>query len=121
VALVVVAMFPVAQAHQIEEDRQRRDRTFSATYGLPGIRGLYRAAYPLGIASIGASFLRSSAWLAALFVALGGIAGLFNWSRIRALRGTPDEYRSLMTLKLASGLAMNLLLAALIVWRQFLR
>lgn len=121
VALVVVAMFPVAQAHQIEEDRQRQDRTFSAVYGLPGIRRLYLVAYPLGVALISASFLRSAAWLAAVFATLGGLAGIFNWSRIRALRGTPDEYRLLMTLKLTSGLAMNLLLAALLGAPQFVR
>lgn len=121
VALVVVAMFPLAQAHQMEEDRQRKDRTFSAVYGLPGIRRLYRGAYPLGVVLISASFLRSSAALAGVFLLLGGLAGLFTWSRIRALRGTPDEYRPLMLLKLSAGLAMNLLLAILIGLRQLVR
>jgi len=119
VAMVVVAMFPLAQAHQMEEDRQRRDRTFSAVYGLPGIRRLYGGAYPLGVLLISASFLRSSVGVAAAFLALGGMAGLFTGSRIRALRGTPDEYRPLMALKLGAGLAMNLLLATLIGLRRF--
>jgi hypothetical protein len=57
--------------------------------------------------------------MAPVFLALGGAAGLFTGSRIRALRGTPDEYRPLMLLKLSAGLAMNLLLAALIGLRRF--
>ena len=117
IALVVVSMFPITQAHQIAEDRKRGDATFSAHYGITAIRRLFLYGYGIGIALIAAGFLFAKASLAPVFLAAGILSGLAMWSRVQRLNGTRQDYDSIMRLKLASALSLNLFLVTVIIAR----
>jgi 4-hydroxybenzoate polyprenyltransferase len=111
IALVVVAMFPLAQAHQIEEDKRRGDLTFSARYGTPGVKRLFETCYPLGIVLLSASFVSRDLILAALLLVAGLISGLAMWRQLGRSGGTEEDYDKIMRLKFASGAFLNVTLA----------
>lgn len=116
-ALVVVALFTPAQAHQIDEDRERGDLTFSARFGLGGIRRLFAACYPAGVAAMSLSMARLNPPAALMMLTAGCVAGALLWREVRGLDGTVAHYEVLGRLKLWSGALFNLFLATLIVLR----
>jgi len=116
ISLLVIATFPLAQAHQIDEDRRKGDNTFSAVYGIKGIKMIFATAEPLGVILLGYSLLSFSFLYAGIGMALGLLGGGFLWvSHVRNIKGGMDEYHKTMRLKIYSGLGLNLFLLASIL------
>jgi 1,4-dihydroxy-2-naphthoate octaprenyltransferase len=116
ICLLVIATFPLAQAHQIDEDRRKGDNTFSAVYGIKGVKMIFATAEPLGVILLGYSLSSFSFLCAVIGTALGLLGGGFLWvSHVRNMKGGVDEYRKTMRLKTYSGLGLNLFLLASIL------
>ena len=119
-SLLVIATFPLAQAHQIDEDRRKGDNTFSAVYGIKGVKMIFAIAEPLGVLLLGYSLSTFSFLYAGTGVALGLLGGGFLWvSHVRGMKGGMDEYRKTMRLKTYSGLGLNLFFLASIFLRSY--
>ncbi len=107
VAFLIVSLFPMSQVYQVEEDRERADMTFTARFGLPGMRRAFAALFPLGIAltawSMGAINLR----LGLAFLAVGAAAGIGLWQIVRRLRLDAGEYDRVMAVKYAGSAAFS--------------
>jgi hypothetical protein len=114
VALVIVSLFPLSQAYQVGEDTARRDVTFTARFGLEGVRRAFAVLFAGGIAALAAAFGARHGWLGWLFLGVGSLAGLGIWAALRGLRLAPDAYGRVMAVKYAaSGLFVAFLSALL--------
>jgi 1,4-dihydroxy-2-naphthoate octaprenyltransferase len=115
ISLLVIATFPLAQAHQIEEDRRKGDRTFSAVYGIKGVKMMFAIAQPLGVLLLGYSLSSISFRFAGISMVLGLLGGGFLWFyHVSDMKGGIDEYQKTMRLKIYSGLGLNLFLLSCI-------
>jgi 1,4-dihydroxy-2-naphthoate octaprenyltransferase len=105
VACLIVSMFPMSQAYQVEEDLGRRDATFAARFGLAGIRRCYAVLFPFGVIALAVSLASMEPWLGGVLLILGAFSGAGVWRVIRDLRMDSGEYPRIMAVKyLASGL-----------------
>lgn len=114
VACLIVSLFPMSQVYQVEEDLERRDMTFTARYGLGGVRRAYALLFPSGVLLLAGAMSRIAPILGWAFLILGSAAGLGVWRVIRNLRLSPEEYGRVMAVKyVASGLFAAFLAAIL--------
>lgn len=117
VACLIVSLFPMSQVYQVGEDLLRSDMTFTARFGLPGVKLIYAVLFPCGVAILSAAFVELDPRLGAAFALLGAASGLGVWRVIRDLRMDPGEYGRVMAVKyVASGLFSAFLVA--ILWMQ---
>lgn len=117
VACLIVSLFPMSQVFQVEEDVQRRDATFTARYGLRGVRLAYRVLFSLGVLLLSGGLATLDTRLGLAFLVLGSASGLGVWRVIRTLRMAPEEYGKVMGVKyVASGLFAGFV--GLILWLQ---
>lgn len=117
VACLIVSLFPMSQVYQVGEDLLRKDMTFTARYGLRGVKLIYALLFPCGVAILAAAFCVLDPRLGAAFALLGAASGLGVWRVIRDLKMDPGEYGRVMAVKyVASGLFSAFLLAVL--WMQ---
>ncbi len=110
IALIVVATFPLSQAHQIAEDRERGDVTFTVRFGIPGTKRLFAVLFPTGTVLISWSFAASSLPVAASILLLGGLSAWFMTRSLRHLEGSLANYEELTKIKTTSALCFNALL-----------
>jgi 1,4-dihydroxy-2-naphthoate octaprenyltransferase len=103
VAGLIVSLFPMSQAFQVAEDLQRRDMTFTARFGMAGMRRCYATLYPLGLGFLSAALASLDMRLGGVFLVMGGLSGLGVWRVIRALRPEPGEYGRIMNVKYATS------------------
>ncbi|HKP96292.1 MAG TPA: UbiA family prenyltransferase, partial [Fibrobacteria bacterium] len=105
VTFLIVSLFPMSQVYQVEEDLERRDLTFTARYGLPGVKRAYAWLFPLGVILLAGSMATLDRRLGAAFLILGSVSGLGIGRALRTLRMAPEEYGKVMGVKyVASGL-----------------
>jgi hypothetical protein len=117
VSCLIVSLFPLSQVYQVEEDLERKDMTFTAKYGLPGVKRIFYALFPLGILLLSASMAAFDARLGGVFLILGAVSGLWVGRMMAGLRMAADEYGKVMAVKyVASGLFAVFLGAVL--WMQ---
>lgn len=117
VTCLIVSLFPMSQVYQVNEDLERRDVTFTAKYGLRGVRLAYAVLFPCGVISLSAAMAVLDARLGVAFLILGSLSGAGVWPIVRALRESPGEYGRVMGVKyVASGLFAVFLAAVL--WMQ---
>jgi 1,4-dihydroxy-2-naphthoate octaprenyltransferase len=115
IALIVVATFPLAQVHQIPEDRERGDLTFTVRFGPDGVRRLFAACFPAGVVLVAWSLAATSRVFTAAILLLGGVAGCLLVRPLRRLAGTFADYETLVRLKTASALCLNCFLLFLVL------
>jgi 1,4-dihydroxy-2-naphthoate octaprenyltransferase len=115
IGLIVVATFPLAQAHQIAEDQDRGDLTFTVRFGMRGVRRLFAVAFPAGTVLIAAAFATASLPLAASVLLLGAISGWLMARPLGRLEGSLADYEELTRLKAASALCFNAFLLLLVL------
>lgn len=116
VACLIVSLFPMSQVYQVDEDRLRGDMTFTARFGLRGVRLIYAMQFPCGVAILAGSFATLDPRLGAAFALLGSASGLGVWRVMRNLRMDPGEYGRVMAVKyVASGLFSVFLVAVLLM------
>ena len=107
----------MSQVYQVGEDLLSSDMTFTARFGLRGVKLIYALLFPCGVAILAAAFSALDPRLGAAFALLGAVSGLGVWSVIRDLRMDPGEYGRVMAVKyVASGLFSAFLAAVL--WMQ---
>jgi hypothetical protein len=117
VTCLIVSLFPMSQVYQVEEDLQRRDMTFTAKYGLAGVKRIYGMLFPLGVGILAAAMAVIDLRLGGAFFILGAASGLGVWRVISTLRMAPEEYGKVMGVKYAaSGLFAVFLVGVL--WMQ---
>jgi hypothetical protein len=117
VACLIVSLFPMSQVYQVGEDLLRKDMTFTARFGLRGVKSVYALLFPCGVAILAGAFAALDARLGAAFALLGAASGLGVWRVVRDLRMEPGEYGRVMAVKYAaSGLFSAFLVAVL--WMQ---
>jgi hypothetical protein len=114
VAFIIVSLFPLSQVYQVGEDLERRDRTFTAQYGLPGVQGIFKLLFSLGIAALSLSLAILDYRLGGLFLAVGALVGVVVWRRIRNLELSPGEYGRVMGIKYGASLLFVTFLAAVL-------
>lgn len=113
-AAVILSLFPLSQIYQVGEDLARRDLTFTARYGLAGVRLAYRALFAAGIAALAWAFGALHAPLGWLFLGVGSLAGAAVWLAIRDLRLEPESYGRVMAVKYAASGAFIAFLAGVL-------
>lgn len=118
-AFLIVSLFPMSQVYQVEEDISRSDFTFTAKYGLRGVKRAYAVLFPAGVILLSASFATLDPRLGAIFLVLGSVSGSGVWLVIRSLRQSPDEYGRVMGVKYAASGLFAAFLAA-VLWMQAL-
>ncbi len=117
VAFLIVSLFPMSQVYQVDEDLARRDMTFTARYGLRGVKTIYACLFPCGTALLAAAMASLDARLGTAFLILGAASGAGVWYVIRDLRMDASEYARVMAVKyVASGLFAVFLVSVL--WMQ---
>jgi hypothetical protein len=110
----LLRLVPLSQIYQVGEDLARRDRTFTARYGLAGVRLIYRVLFAAGIAALAGAFGTLHAALGWLFLGVGSLAGAAVWLAIRDLRLEPEAYGRVMAVKYAASGAFIAFLAAVL-------
>ncbi len=113
--LLLVSLYPLSQAYQIDEDLRRGDVTFASRYGLNGVRRVFTACFFAGtLITAWALFLAAGFW-GPLLGALSAFAGLLIAWRLRRLQGIPEEYSLVMNIKYAASLLFVLFLCGLLL------
>ena len=100
----------MSQAFQVEEDLERKDMTFTARYGLAGVKRCYAILFPAGVLILAAALASVDRRLGGVFLLLGAGSGAGVWRVVRDLRMAPGEYGRIMAVKYtASGLFLGFL------------
>jgi 1,4-dihydroxy-2-naphthoate octaprenyltransferase len=108
VASILVSLYPISQLFQLEEDRNRGDRTLALQIGVKGVRTYYMYTYSFGSILVGASLSFNQLGLAIFFIvaSLGGF--LLTYSVLHKLQGTEKEYKQVMRIKYLSSFSFLL-------------
>lgn len=114
VALVILSLFPLSQVYQVDEDVSRSDLTFTARFGLEGVKRAFQILFAAGIAALAAAFGSLHAWLGWIFLGVGTLAGLAVWAAIRDLAMAPASYARVMRVKYAASGLFIVFLAVLL-------
>ncbi|MFU8812562.1 MAG: UbiA family prenyltransferase [Balneolaceae bacterium] len=119
-AFILLAMYPVSQIFQMEEDRSRGDITFAVKFGQRGVVNFFTAAFFGGLMVLSAG-LAMVMWLPALILMIGcTAAGIILRMKIQGLRGVRAEYPNVMRIKaLASFSFVFFLLIANVLRHQW--
>ncbi|MDB5102666.1 MAG: hypothetical protein JWP91_355 [Fibrobacteres bacterium] len=105
VACLIVSLFPLSQVYQVGEDLERNDVTFTARFGLGGLKLAYALLFPAGVAILAAAMATLDVRLGGAFLFLGAASGLGVWFVVRDIRMSPGEYGRVMAVKyVASGM-----------------
>jgi hypothetical protein len=103
VTFLIVSLFPMSQVYQVEEDVERMDFTFTAKYGLAGVKRIYACLFPLGVVLLAGSMATLDPRLGAVFLVLGGASGFGVWRILKTLRMDRGEYGKVMAVKYAAS------------------
>lgn len=108
VASILVSLYPISQLFQLEEDRNRGDRTLALQIGVKGVRTYYMYTYSFGSILVSASLSFNHLGLAIFFIlaSLGGF--LLTYSVLHDLMGTEEEYKQVMRIKYLSSFSFLL-------------
>ncbi len=117
-ALVVLSLYPLSQAYQLEEDRRRGDRTFAMTYGPSGVRRFFLGAFLSGIGLVFGALLLLHPEAAWIFL-LGGVAGAAAIrAAVKPVIFGREGYRTVMNIKYGTSLLFVCLLAAALLFKH---
>lgn len=111
---LILSMYPVSQAYQIDEDSHRGDVTFAVKYGIKGIKINYLILFPLGTILLSYSFLFEQ-FLAISSFLIGCIAYVFIWQKVKSISGKQSEYKSIMRLKYFGGVTFTAAMVGLLL------
>ncbi len=106
-SFLILSMYPVSQAYQIDEDKKRGDTTFAVKYGIKGIKINYATLFILGIILLSYSFLFNYILATVIFIA-GTLAHILIWLKIKKISGEQSEYKEIMRLKYFGGMVFTL-------------
>ncbi len=114
-SFLILSMYPVSQAYQIDEDSKRGDVTFAVKYGVKGIKINFLILFLVGIILLSYSFMFNPHLGIATFIA-GLIVYIFMWQKIKKISGNQNEYKSIMRLKYVSGMVFTLTMICLLLF-----
>lgn len=119
-ALVILSLYPVSQAYQAEEDRERGDRTFARAYGPRGVVGFFTAAWSAGVLLLAAAF--RPLYPGPLPVGLLALSALaVGWAIRRVIRDRiyrREGYQTVMRVKYGASLFFVALLVGVLLLRH---
>lgn len=118
VALIVLSLYPISQIYQLDEDRQRGDRTFAAEYGFMGILRFFEVVFLGGLILISLAMLNEYRWLGVIFLVIGAGTGFLVRTKIVSLRAEPDDYQTVMRIKMGTSLAFVVFLLIILFARH---
>lgn len=98
-SLILLSLYPVSQIFQIEEDRNRKDRTFAVAYGVSGVKTFFTLAYFTGTIILSISLLWVSKLSAAILFVGAVASGMFLAVMIYRMRDDKTEYTNVMKTK----------------------
>jgi hypothetical protein len=114
-ACLIVSLFPMSQVYQVDEDLGRKDLTFTARYGLRGVKLIYAVLFPCGAVLLSGAFAALNAGLGWTFLALGAASGLGVGLVVRDLKMEPGEYGRVMAVKYAASGLFSVFLG-IVLW-----
>lgn len=114
-SFLILSMYPVSQAYQIDEDNRRGDVTFAVRYGIKGVKINFLILFLLGIILLSYSFLFNPYLGMTTFIA-GIIVYISVWQKIKRISGSQNEYKSIMRLKYVSGMIFTLIMISLLLF-----
>lgn len=116
VACIILSLFPASQIYQIEEDKERGDRTFAMAFGLQGVRIFYSIMFLTGTWIIASFLYKADSNLGLIFGGLGMLAFLGISIILFKLEGKQEEYGLVMKIKfLASFSFVAFILSTLLI------
>lgn len=104
-SLILLSLYPVSQLFQIKADIARGDHTFAGKYGTAGVTTLYVISYFGGLIMLSVSLAIHFFYPAVALFILGTISGVIIYRIIVSLKGTENDYRKVMNLKLLASLS----------------
>lgn len=114
-SFLILSMYPISQAYQIDEDSKRGDITFAVRYGIKGIKINYLILFFLGLVLLSYSFLFIQ-YLGISTFAAGILVYVIMWQKIKKISKQPSEYKSIMRLKYVSGMIFTLVMVGLLIF-----
>lgn len=116
VACVILSLYPVSQAFQIEEDTKRGDTTFTMKFGLVGVKKFYHIMFLIGASIIAVFLYLHDANIGVIFSIVTFISFLGIGYFVRNLEGKLEEYDAVMKIKfLASFGFVAFILSTLLI------
>ena len=116
-SLLVVSLYPLSQAYQVDEDKKRGDATFSVKYGKKGVRNIFLFLFPLGLAFVIYGLLSVKFSFAILSLIGGAISFGSIFLQMKKLTMTVSDYELVMTVKYAGGLLFSFFILLFIALR----
>lgn len=105
VACIILSLYPASQIYQIDEDRERGDRTFAMEFGLKGVRQFFVIMFMAGTEIIAFSLYQREPQLGILFGILGFLAFCVIVFILFNLKGEQQEYNKVMKIKFLASLS----------------
>ncbi len=115
VAFILLSLYPVSQIFQLEEDRDRGDRTFAVQFGLRGVRLFYANAFLTGVLLVTLGLSAYYRLPALIFGTLSLLSFLFILRLILNLRGAEEEYPLVMKIKFTASFSFVAFIIGMIV------
>lgn len=120
VACIVLSLYPASQIYQIEEDRNRGDRTFAMEYGFKTVRLFYVIMFLLGTCIISFFLYEKEQNLGLIFGALGLMAFVGISLILFKLKGEEKEYGSVMKIKFLASLSFVLFILSTLLIKSII-
>lgn len=109
-SLVLLSLYPVSQLFQIKADIARGDHTFAGKYGTKGVTRFYVISYFGGLIMLSVSLSAQFFYPGLALFILGTISGVIIYRIIVSLKGTENDYRKVMNVKLLASLSFVIFL-----------
>jgi 4-hydroxybenzoate polyprenyltransferase len=109
-SLVLLSLYPISQIYQFDEDEKRGDITYASYYGINGVKRFYLYSYFMGLLVLSAGLYSLFPLPALLLFIIGLLSGVIICKIIVTLTGNPDEYRTVMRVKLLASLSFVIFL-----------
>ncbi|MDR8393538.1 UbiA family prenyltransferase [Aliifodinibius sp. S!AR15-10] len=112
VAMIILSLYPTSQIYQIEEDRERGDRTFALHFGKEAVFSFFRYAFGGGIFLLSVALAMEKLWVGSAFLVLGTATGIAIHYLLNDLSIHADDYDKVMRIKYGTSFAFVLFLCA---------
>ncbi len=107
---ILLSLYPVSQIFQIDEDRMRGDKTFTAHYGLESTKRFFVMSYLLGLLLLSFGLYLGEGAIGVILFILGSFSFLIIRRLINPMEGRKAEYKNVMKTKFFTSLSFVLFL-----------
>lgn len=115
-AFTLLSLYPLSQIYQLDEDRERGDRTFALAYGKETVFLFYKISFGLGLLLISGSIITLHTLAGILFLVVGSLVGMGVWKMMKYVGSDKEDYSKVMHIKYGTSFAfVAFLIAALLL------